>query len=81
MQNPQFAMQLSRENHEVIQITHNLTKLQASAFAIISPNVNFNNTSNTIKFSRPLKQSFKQIHISAYSSDFGKLPLQKKVRH
>ncbi len=60
MQNPQFSMQLTKDNYEIMQIIQNLTTLQTSAFAIISPNINYCNMSNIIKFTRPFKRTFKQ---------------------
>jgi hypothetical protein len=71
MQNPQFAMQLTRDNNELIQVINNLTTLQASVFAAISPNVNFCNISNMIKFKSSFKRSFKQVHLAASSSNIG----------
>jgi hypothetical protein len=71
MQNPQYAMQLTRDNNELLQVINNLTTLQASVFAAISPNVNFCNISNMIKFKSSFKRSFKQVHLAASSSNIG----------
>lgn len=78
MQNPQFALQITKGNHEHIQLIKHLSDLQVSSFAAISPNVNFCNMSNIAKFKYPFRQIFQQVHVSASSSDFGRLPLYTK---
>jgi hypothetical protein len=72
MQNPLFSLQLSRNNHKITQVIQNLQTLQASSFAIISPSVNFCNTSHAIEFKKQFKTSYKQTHISASYSNMGK---------
>jgi hypothetical protein len=77
MQNTQFALHLSKTNHEISQIIKNITTIQASVFAAISPNVNFCNASNLLRFRSPFKQSFKQIHIAASSSEMGNMAVHR----
>jgi hypothetical protein len=79
MQNPQYALQLTRDNHEISQIATNLTNLQASAFAVISPNINFCNISHALKFKKSFQPAFKQVHLTASSCEFGAQPCYKNI--
>jgi hypothetical protein len=71
MQNPQFALHLTRTNHDLPQVINNIKKLQGSVFAAISPNVNFCNVTHTLKFKSPFKRAFHQVHLAASSSEIG----------
>jgi hypothetical protein len=68
---------MSKGNHDNIQLIQHLYDLQVSSFAAISPNINFCNNSHIAKFKWPFRQLFKQVHISASSSNFGHQPQYK----
>jgi hypothetical protein len=74
MQNPQYSLQLTNENINTVQLTQRLKELSTSVFTAISPTINGQNPSHWSQFKHPFKIIFKQTHISATSSDIGKLP-------
>jgi hypothetical protein len=74
LQNPQYSTQLSYNNNELMEAIHNLKNLQASMFAISSPNINWHNPSHWVQFKRNFQSQYQQVHISATSSDIGKEP-------
>jgi hypothetical protein len=73
MQNPQYSLQLTNENFTSIQLTQRSKELSTAIFTAISPNKNWHNPSHWTQFKHPFKRVFKQIHITATSSDVGKL--------
>jgi hypothetical protein len=71
IQNPQYALQLTNDFSEKMQVINNLKELNAAVFVIISPNVNFCNPSNKVQFKSPFQRMYQQVHISTTSSDVG----------
>jgi hypothetical protein len=67
-------MQLTKDNPNIPRTLLNLKQLEASVFVAISPNVNWCNTSNHIAMKHYFRKAYKQVHISATSSDLGKDP-------
>jgi hypothetical protein len=65
-------MQLGRKNHGFHHSISKLHTLDASVFAISSPNVNWHNSSNTAAFKLPFSQAFQHVHISSVCTDIGK---------
>lgn len=74
MQNTQHSLQLTNNKYNSIQLTRNLKEAHTAIFAAISPNINWHNPSHKIQFKYPFTRMFQQTHISAVSSDVGKLP-------
>jgi hypothetical protein len=75
MQNTQYSLQFTNENYNYIQLTKNLKEIDTAIFTSISPNVNWQNPSHKVQFKYPFTRIYKQIHISAVSSNVGKLPI------
>ncbi len=48
-----------------------LKELEASIFIAISPNLNFGNSSNEVRFKQHFQRRYQQVHVSAVSSDIG----------
>lgn len=71
VQNTQYALQISNDYSERMQIIDSLQELDASIFIAISPNINFCNPSHKAQFKHPFNRAFKQVHLSAVSSDVG----------
>jgi len=71
-QNPQFSMQLGKYQHEFYNTIEKLQTLNASIFAISSPNINWYNQTNTSSFQFPFQQAYHHAHLSPTSSIIGK---------
>jgi hypothetical protein len=71
VQNPQYALQASSENEELMHTILNLQKLQALLYAAISQNINFCNTAHTALFKHYFQKYYKQVQVSARSCDIG----------
>jgi hypothetical protein len=74
-QNTQYSLQLTNENYHTMHLTQRLKELSTAVFVAISPNINWHNSSHLTRFKYPFQRIFKQIHISATSSD---IPRQKQ---
>jgi hypothetical protein len=74
MQNTQHNFKLYGDGLEMHNLQNHLITLGISLFAPISPNVNWQNHSNWSRARHIFRQAFKQVHLSASSSDVGKDP-------
>jgi hypothetical protein len=74
MQNPQYALQLSKANYEIISVVQNPQSLGANIFSAISPNINWHNPTHCTSLKYPFQWAFQQVHLSATASDMGKHP-------
>jgi hypothetical protein len=74
LQNTQFAFQLYHGDIEIQQIIRNLVNLEIGMFVPISPNVNWENTSNWLQTKQLFTGISHQIHLTATSSAIGKNP-------
>jgi hypothetical protein len=75
MQNTQHDFKLYGDGLEMHTLQNHLITLGISLFAPISPNINLQNLSNWSRARNIFRQAFKQVHLSASSSDIGKDPL------
>jgi hypothetical protein len=75
MQNTQHDFRLHSDGIEIKTIIDHLYSLGATMFVPISPNINWKNGNNWSKTRQLFRPRFKQIHLSAVSSDIGLEPL------
>ncbi len=80
-QNPQYSLQLGQHNTEIHSTLQQLLTLQASVFAVSSPNINWRNSSNTAYFKNVIKGAFQYIHMSYDSSVVGDQAPYNKYRN
>jgi hypothetical protein len=64
-------MQLSLDKSTTMRTIANIKELEASVFVIISPNLNWCNISNKIKFKQQFKPLYQQVHLSTTCSAIG----------
>jgi hypothetical protein len=70
-QNPQYSLQASNENEELMKTILNLQQIQASIYTAISPNINLCNPSHNVTFKKSFMTAYKQVHLSATSCKIG----------
>jgi hypothetical protein len=75
MQNTQHDFKLHGDGIKISTMVDNLISLGVTMFSPISPNINWKNGMNWSRTRQIFRRKFKQVHLSAVSSDIGLNPL------